>query len=105
VSKHHPNSRNMRKVKAEFLEQCSAEVQPDSSVGRPCWLCGMRIDYDDPTSDHRFELDHYYPASTHPEFYEDPANFRASGAACNRERSNNPPRPGLGVLSREWFKP
>lgn len=96
----------MQKVSAEFRELCEHEVQPDGSTGRPCWLCGMPIDYaaphDDYSNDDRFQRDHYYPASTHPEFYEDPANFRASHAGCNRERSNNPPHPSLGILSREW---
>jgi hypothetical protein len=103
VSKHHPSTRNMREQKRIFRETCENEVQADGSVGAPCWLCGQPIDYDDPTSGHRFELDHYYPASTHPEYYEDPANFRPSGRDCNRERSNRPPRPGLGSLSRVWF--
>jgi hypothetical protein len=96
---HHPSTRNMRKVKAEFRAQCTAE-------DAKCWLCGMAIDYEadpnDEASKHRFQLDHYYPASTHPEHYEDPANFRPSGAECNRERGNKAPRPGLGMLSRKW---
>lgn len=99
MSEHHPSTRNMRKVKAEFRAECKA-------ANRPCWLCGLDIDYeaphDDYSNDDRFELDHYYPASTHPEHYEDPANFRPSHAGCNRERSNNAPRPSLGILSRQW---
>jgi 5-methylcytosine-specific restriction endonuclease McrA len=103
VSRHHTNSRNMQKVKATFREECATEDQPDGTRGRPCWLCGMPIDYDMPDSEHAFNLDHYYPASTHPEHYEDPANFRASHAKCNQVRGNNPPRPLLGVPSRQWL--
>lgn len=100
MSKHHPNSRNMRKVTAEFFVQCRA-------ADEPCWLCHMAIDYEvEPNStDQSFNRDHYYPASTHPEHYEDPANFRASHALCNRMRSNNAPRSPLGILSRDWTEP
>lgn len=100
MSRHHTNSRNMQRQKKLFRDGCEA-------TNEVCWLCGMPIDYeaphDDYDNDDRFELDHYYPASTHPEHYEDPANFRASHAGCNRERSNNAPRPGLGILSRDWI--
>lgn len=100
MSQHHPSTRNMAKVKAAFKEQ-SAEQDAR------CWMCGMPIDYtapwDDWKNDSRFELDHYYPASTHPEHYEDPANFRPSHAGCNRERSNGAPQAGLGTLSRLWL--
>lgn len=105
MSQHHSNSRNMRKVSAEFREICATEKQPDGTTGRPCWLCDDPIDYTLPSGqgiDDSFERDHYFPASTHPDLYEDPANFRASHAACNRERSNNPPAPELGILSRQW---
>jgi 5-methylcytosine-specific restriction endonuclease McrA len=102
MSKHHPSTRNMRTVKAAFREECETEQQADGKVGRPCWLCGQVITYADRGTEDSFELDHYYPASTHPEHYEDPANFRASHSSCNRERSNKPPRAGLGVLSRAW---
>lgn len=100
MSQHHKSTRNMRKLKAEFRAQCEAD-------NSPCWMDGMPIDYtakfDDYENDDRFELDHYYPASTHPEHYEDPANFRASHAGCNNERSNDAPRAGLGILSRQWI--
>lgn len=105
MSQHHKNTRNMRKVSAQFRAACEAEPQPDGTVGRPCWLCGESIDYTLPSGtgeDDSFERDHYFPASTHPDLYEDPANFRPSHAACNRERSNNAPHPSLGVLSRAW---
>jgi len=105
MSQHHSNSRNMRKVSAEFRELCATEKQPDGSTGRPCWLCDDPIDYTLPSGqgiDDSFERDHYFPASTHPDLYEDPAHFRASHAAGTRDRSNNPPAPELGILSRQW---
>lgn len=72
----------------------------------PCWLCGQAIDYDAPhddySNDDRFQLDHQFPVSTHPQLQHDPANFRPSHAGCNRERGNKPPRPGLGTPSQQW---
>lgn len=71
-----------------------------------CWICGMAIDYDAPHDDYknddRFQLDHFYPVSTHPELQHDPSNWRPSHAGCNRERGNGSPRPPLGILSRAW---
>ena len=100
MSNTHPSTRNMQKVKADKKAEWQAE-------DAPCWICGQQtIDWDAPHDDYgnesRFEYDHYYPASTHPEFYEDPANGRPSHAGCNRERSNKAPNPSLGSLSREW---
>ncbi|QOC24828.1 hypothetical protein IC744_16325 [Microbacterium hominis] len=93
-------TRRFVKDRAEFRARCA-------EVNAPCWICGERhIDYDAPSDDYtngdRFELDHYYPVSTHPQLQHDPANFRASTHDCNNERSNGPPRPGLGVLSQAW---
>lgn len=88
------------KDRAEFKAKCKAE-------NAPCWLDGMNhIDYDAPHDDYknddRFELDHFYPVSTHPELQHDRSNFRASAHGCNNERSNGNPRPPLGILSRQW---
>lgn len=95
-------TRAFNELRAEFRAQC---VEEDA----PCWLCGQRnIDYpapfDDYSNDDRFQLDHYWPVSTHPELQADPANFRASHAGCNRERGNKPPRPGLGIPSQVWVR-
>lgn len=84
----------------DFKAKCKAE---DAA----CWLCGMNhIDYDAPYDDYknddRFELDHLYPVSTHPELQHDPTHFRPSAAGCNNERSNGSPRPALGIPSRRW---
>jgi len=73
----------------------------------PCWLCSQAIDYDaahdEYGNDDRYELDRYYPVSTHPELEEDPANWRASHAGCNRARSNKTVTSTLaGTLSRDW---
>jgi 5-methylcytosine-specific restriction endonuclease McrA len=95
MSQHHPSTRNMRELKRVFRAE-------REEADAPCWLCGQLINYAEHGREDSFELDHYYPASTHPEHYEDPANFRPSHSSCNRERSNKAPRPGLGVLSRNW---
>lgn len=93
-------TRRFIKLRDEFREQCRDEQAA-------CWLCGQaHIDYDAPHDDYanddRFELDHFYPVSTHPELQEDPANFRPSAHGCNNARSNGPPRPGLGIPSQAW---
>lgn len=85
----------------------SAYREQSATTNAPCWLCGQQnIDYDAPyddySNDSRFQLDHYWPVSTHPELQEDPANFRPSHAGCNRERGNKAPRPGLGAPSQAW---
>jgi hypothetical protein len=81
----------------KFYEQCKRE-------NKPCWLCGMPIDYSvKPNStDNSYNLDHYYPVSKRPDLQNDPANFRPSHASCNRLRGNNDPRKPLGALSRRW---
>ena len=88
------------KGRDNFRDRCAAE-------NACCWLCGMsHIDYeapyDDYKNDDRFQLDHVYPVSTHPEMQHDATNWRASAAGCNRERGNGDPHPPLGLLSRQW---
>jgi 5-methylcytosine-specific restriction endonuclease McrA len=89
----------MRLLRRVFREECEA-------ADMPCWMCTRVIDYDaahdDYANESRFQLDHFFPVSTHPDWAEDPANFRASHAGCNLERGNRAPRGGLGSLSREW---
>ncbi|MFC5930917.1 hypothetical protein [Cryobacterium melibiosiphilum] len=104
MSQHHKSTRNMRELKRVYREECENEVQADGSIGARCWLCGQPVNYDEHGREDSFELDHYYPASTHPEHYEDPSNFKPSHSSCNRERGNKAPRPGLGVLSRNWLE-
>jgi len=100
MGNNHPSSRNMRRLVVAFKAECE-------EADLPCWLCRMAIDYtaeyDDWKNPSRFQLDHYYPASTHPQHYEDAANFRPSHAKCNQVRGNQPPRPPLGTPSRRWF--
>lgn len=93
------NTRNMQKQKALFRAACEA-------ADEPCWMDGQSIDYSVPsgTTVDSFELDHFYPVSTHPELQEDPANFRASHMLCNRNRGNGPPAPSLGSVSRNWLE-
>lgn len=92
------SSRRMRKLTEEFKAECR-------EADAVCWLCLQLIDYDaDPTiDDYAFQLDHYFPWSTHKELREDPENFRASHRLCNITRGNELPRPGLGTTSRDWF--
>ncbi|WP_084252693.1 HNH endonuclease [Devriesea agamarum] len=89
-------SRRYRKLRAEFFARCKAE-------DAPCWMCGQGIDYRlgarDPEA---FELDHYYPRSTHPELTLDPGNFRASHKRCNVSRGNRMFVNEVGETSREW---
>jgi 5-methylcytosine-specific restriction endonuclease McrA len=70
---------------------------------RPCWLCGMAIDYELP-HDHpdAFSLDHRFPVSTHPHLAEDPAGFEASHSRCNKSRGNRAQPLSLGTRSRNW---
>lgn len=93
------NTRAMHRGRKEFREQSEAE-------NAPCWMDGMPIDYtaawDDFANEDRFQLDHYYPVSTHPELQEDPTNWRASHAGCNLARSNGAPVATLGTPSRAW---
>lgn len=96
----HNTTRNMQAQKIRYRKQCAA-------TNEACWICQQEIDYDanwdDYANQNRFELDHFYPVSTHPEHQEDPANFRASHAGCNRARSNKDPEPPLGRQSRQWY--
>lgn len=96
---------NWRKVKARFRAECA-------QANEPCWLCGQTIDYTinaDPEANYEyhpdaFEPDHYYTVESHPQLREDPANLRASHAACNRSRGDTDPTELLpiGVQSRTW---
>jgi len=90
------DSRNAKKVKAEFREACA-------QVNAPCWLCGQPIDYlAAPNTPDSFDADHFYPQSTHPELAEDPNNLRPSHCSCNRSRKDGQPSPELGSLSEAW---
>lgn len=94
------SSRRFKNDRTKFRTDCELDQLS-------CWLCGQAIDYeaphDDYANDDRFELDHYYPVSTHPELQEDPANFRPSHAGCNRARGNSTVTSTLaGTLSRDW---
>lgn len=94
------STRAFKASRSEYREACK-------HAGLPCWLCSQGIDYeaahDDYGNDDRFELDHYFPVSTHPELQHDPANYRPSHAGCNRARSNKTVTSTLaGTLSRDW---
>jgi hypothetical protein len=94
------SSRAFKADRAEFRAACA-------EANLHCWLCSQAIDYDaahdDYGNDDRFELDHYYPVSTHPELQADPANYRPSHAGCNRARGNDTVTSTLaGTLSRDW---
>lgn len=98
MSQHHKSTRLFREVRAQWRARWAAE-------DAPCWMCAQPIDWDaaDGSTDDSFEYDHYYPASTHPELHDDPANGRPSHRGCNRSRGNGAPRASLGTLSRAWL--
>ena len=96
-----------RRITRQFIKDRDAFRARCAEEGAACWTCGMaHIDYDAPhddySNDDRFELDHFYPVSTHEELQHDPSNFRPSAAGCNRARGNGPPRPGIGIPSQAW---
>lgn len=97
----------MRKTSRQFIKDRAAFRAKCAEENAACWICGMsHIDYTAAYNDYengdRFELDHFYPVSTHPELQHDPSNFRPSAHDCNNERSNGAPRPGLGIPSQAW---
>lgn len=97
MSSHHRSSRAYQTLRAEFRAECE-------EAGALCWLCGLPIEYGAGQYDEdAFELDHFFPVSTHPEKAEDPQNFRPSHRRCNQVRGNGAPRPGLGATSVDWF--
>lgn len=93
------HTRSTQRLRQEFRATCAA-------ANEPCWICGTAIDYAAPFNEwrnpDRFQLDHFYPVSTHPHLQEDPTNFRASHAGCNEARGNGTVTAGLGTLSRQW---
>lgn len=92
--------REYQALRAVFRETCMR-------ADEPCWICGQPIAYEQPDSstDDSFELDHYYPVSTHPQLELDPANFRASNMSCNRSRGKGAPLPQINNPSRNWNQP
>jgi hypothetical protein len=93
------NTRADHANRADFRAECEKKKLV-------CWICGMAIDYDAPFDDYhnddRFQEDHFWPVSTHPELQHDPANKRPSHAGCNRERGNGAPIASLGTPSQDW---
>lgn len=57
----------------------------------PCWLCGLPIDYNDPTGRYGHAADHVLPVSAYPEHELDRANLRHAHIGCNSSRGNNTP--------------
>ena len=92
--------REYQALRTVFRAKCAAE-------DLPCWMDGQPIAYAEPdgTTDDSFELDHYYPISTHPHLEMDPANFRPSHRLCNRTRGNSAPAPPINNNSRNWNAP
>jgi len=97
LSSHHRSSRRYQLLREQFKQDCWAE-------DARCWLCPFPIDYSaGQYEEDAFELDHYYPVSTHPELAEDPSNFRASHRRCNQVRGNAPPVVEVDRTSEDWF--
>lgn len=93
VTKELRTGRSYRKIRANFITKAKA-------VNAPCWLhaygmCklgGVPINYQAKTRARNSpELDHRYPASTHPHLVRDPANFRIAHATCNQARGKREP--------------
>lgn len=96
MSQHHRYGSAFKARRKIFKEECR-------QANTPCWLCGHAdVDFDTVGEDDSFELDHFYPTSTHAQFIADPANFRCSHRLCNMRRSNKAPSAGLGSTSQEW---
>lgn len=99
MSQHHNSTRADRIAKKKFKDECKA-------ADLPCWLSGCSIDYDAAWNDfdnpRRFQRDHFFPASTHPDLYYDPSNWRPACAECNEARGNSMAIGGLGIPSRQW---
>lgn len=104
MSQHHHSNRRDKQLLAEYRAKCEAE-------GAVCWLpgCGLPIDYSLPSGQGHadaFQRDHYFPASTHPELYNDPSNWRPSHELCNAKRGNRAPTAGaagLGAPVDAWW--
>ena len=97
VSGKRVGGKQYQRLRAIFRAEC---VEED----RACWICDQPIAYDeeDGKLDDSFELDHYYPIKTHPQFEMDPANFQASHRSCNRSRGSGAPTPPVNNTSRDW---
>lgn len=90
------SDRKFKALRAAFLLEGEAN-------DAPCWLCTQDIDYDLPAGDGQSHtLDHFYPVSTHPEYANDPGNFRHAHHACNSSRGNKAVVQTIGVTTRDW---
>lgn len=103
------SSRRMGKLRAAFYQEgkaLSLSADPTQQALSNCWVCGMAIDYDTPpnTTPASHNLDHYFAVSTHPEFQEDPSNFRHSHDLCNKSRGSKMiDGGGLGEPVPQWW--
>lgn len=71
--------------------------------GRPCILCGQRIDYQlHPWHRHAFTAHHLKSWRDYPHLREDPANLDAAHRSCNSKAGADAPLPELGSTSCEW---
>lgn len=87
--------RTYRALRAKFLGRMRA-------INAPCWLCGEPIDWDRKGRGTRApELDHAYPASTHPHLVYEPSNFRIAHARCNQRRGARTPEAYRARLQAE----
>ncbi|WP_220490856.1 hypothetical protein [Tessaracoccus sp. MC1627] len=101
-----PDSRRMKKLRAEFFEQGRRlDADPATRHLANCWLCKQRIDYvaDPSTTPDSHNLDHYTPFADAPELLEDVTGFRHSHFNCNSSRGKRAPSPGLGEALDEWW--
>jgi len=76
------------------------------SLGLPCWLCGMDINYalkglDAQRSRWAFTLDHLIPLSRGGSLL-DPANARSAHRRCNSSKGNRARSMAPMKASRRW---
>lgn len=101
-----PDSRRMKKLRAEFFEQGRRQdVDPVTRQLADCWLCKQRIDYNvEPSSTpDSHNLEHYHTYHDRPDLLEDPSNFRHSHFLCNTARGKGAPSLGLGDELGDWW--
>lgn len=93
-----------RVVRPRCRARDAATINPDGTIGAPCWICNQPIDYRLPDGhDDAWSPDHVYPVADYPEHAEDPANIRPSHLACNRARGRGESVTSpLGAPSRQW---
>ena len=72
--------RNTKRMQAVILDRC----KEDNMLA--CYICGVSLDFDDPESDVRPEIEHLFPHSFGGE--NSLSNFRLACSKCNAQKSD-----------------